>query len=493
MSDLALTTGEPARRGDERAVEEADGRWRVFGVIAVAVFMAQLDLFIVNIAFPAIRSDFAGASNGSLSWVLNAYAVVFAACLVPAGRLGDLLGRRRTFDLGLVVFAAGSAGCAAAPSLPVLVAARVVQAVGAALIVPTSLGLLLHAFPPTRRAGALGAWAAVGAVAAGSGAPLGGLLVEANWRLIFLVNIPLAAGALLCSRAWLQEVRHAEHGRLPDLAGIALLIGGIAGLVLCIVEGADWGWGSPTFIGGVILALAVLAVFLRRCATHPAPVLELSLLTLRPFAAANAVMLLFFAAFGAMLLITVLFLTGIWHYQTVTAGLMIAPGPLVVAVVALNAKRVVPIFGARVVVAVGSLLLAAGGGLWTWLLSSGPDYVGHFLPGLIVAAIGIGLTQASLFSVAAGVLPGHRFATGTGVLNMARQIGLALGVAVLVALLGSQPVLGDFRRGFGEMIVGSLAAAMAALLLPGRTRAVGRAWIGAPAGREPNARSQPSS
>src|ERR1700754_5185429 len=139
------------------AVVATSRRRVVFAVIAVGTFMAQLDLFIVNIAFPSIRHDFAGTSNASLSWVLSAYAIVFAACLVPAGRLGDLLGRRRTFDLGLVVFAAGSLGCAAAPGVGVLVAARALQAVGAALVVPTSLGLLLHAFPASARAGAVGA------------------------------------------------------------------------------------------------------------------------------------------------------------------------------------------------------------------------------------------------------------------------------------------------------------------------------------------------
>src|SRR6202000_2634690 len=142
--------------------------WVVFSVIAVGTFMAQLDLFIANIAFPSIAQDFHGASSASLSWVLNAYAIVFAACLVPAGRLGDLLGRRRTFQLGLAVFALGSLGCALASGVAVLVAARAVQAVGAAYALPTSLGLLLPAFPVSARAGAVGAWASVGAVAAAS-------------------------------------------------------------------------------------------------------------------------------------------------------------------------------------------------------------------------------------------------------------------------------------------------------------------------------------
>ena len=444
------------------------GPWLVFAVIAVGVFMAQLDLFIVNVAFPAIERDFAGSSNGSLSWVLNAYAVVFAACLVPAGRLGDLLGRRRTFELGLAVFALGSLGCAAAFSLPVLVGARAVQAVGAALIVPTSLGLLMHAFPSERRAGAVGAWAAVGSVAAASGAPLGGLLVGIDWRLIFLVNLPLAAGALIAAHTRLPEVRHPETGGLPDLVGIALLVCGVGGLVLCIVEGPDWGWDSPAFVAGTLAALGVLGVFLRRCATHAAPVVELSLLTLRPFAVANVVMFLFFAAFGAMLLLCVLFLTGPWGYTPLTAGLMIAPGPLLVGVVALNTKRIVPRLGTRAVVTVGSLLVAAGGAWWAWRLGPAPDYAGAFLPGLLIAALGIGVTQASVFGLAAVVLPANRFATGSGVLNMSRQIGLALGVAILVALLGPAPGVTDFRRGLAEMITCATLAALAATRLPGR-------------------------
>jgi EmrB/QacA subfamily drug resistance transporter len=440
-------------------------RWLVFSVVAVGVFMAQLDLFIVNIAFPSIRLDFAGTSNASLSWVLSAYAIVFAACLVPAGRLGDLLGRRAAFELGLVVFAVGSAGCAAAPSPVVLIGARAVQAAGAALVMPSSLGLLLHAFPPEARAGAVGAWASAGAVAAASGPPLGGVLVEASWRLIFLVNIPLALGALVASRRYVDEVRHPEEGGLPDLPGIVLLVGGIGGVVLCIVEGAAWGWGSPAFVGGLVASFALLAAFLRRCATHASPVVELSLLTVRPFAVANGAMLLFFGGFGAMLLNNVLFLTGPWHYGTVTAGLMIAPGPLVVAVVAFNIKRLVPRLGARVLATAGCALLAIGATWWITQMDGTRAYATHYLPGLVIAATGVGVTQSSLITVGAAVLPGHRFATGSGVLNMSRQIGLALGVAVLVALLGPAPTIDAFRSGFGEMIVaGALGAAVASLL-----------------------------
>ncbi len=439
-----------------------------FVVVAVGVFMAQLDLFIVNIAFPSIASDFPGSTNGALSWVLNAYAIVFAACLVPAGRLGDLLGRRRTFELGLVVFAIGSAGCAAAPGVGVLVAARAVQAVGAALLIPTSLGLLLHGLPLAARAGTVGAWASVGAIAAASGPPLGGLLVDVDWRLIFLVNIPLAAGALVASWYVVEEVRHPEEAGLPDLFGIVLLVAGIGGLVLCIVEGGAWGWTSVAFVGGVLGSLALLAAFLVRCGSQPNPVVELPLLRIRPFGLANGAMLLFYAGFGAMLLNSVLLLTGPWQKSIVVAGLMISAGPLTVAVVSVQVRRLVPRFGARRVATAGCLLLAAGGGWWAAWIDATPAYVTHFLPGMVVGAIGVGLAQASLFGLTARVLPGNRFATGFGVLNMSRQIGLALGVAILVALLGTAPGIADFRLGYWEMVVAGVLAAAVAVALPGR-------------------------
>jgi EmrB/QacA subfamily drug resistance transporter len=456
----------PAATGDSGTYER---RWRVFAVIVVGAFMAQLDLFIVNIAFPAIARSFPGVSASTLSWVLDAYAIVFAACLVPAGRLGDRLGRRRVFELGLAGFALGSAGCAAAPNVGVLVAARVVQAIGAALVLPTSLGLLLHAFPPEQRAGAVGAWASAGAIAAASGPPLGGLLVGIDWRLIFVVNLPLALGAIIASRRVVPEVRHPDTGGRPDLPGIVLLIAGIGGVVLCIVQGAEWGWGSAAFVIGLLVAFALIAVFLWRCAHHPAPIVELSLLRLRPFAVANAAMLVFYIGFGAMLLGSVLFLTGVWHESTIIAGLSIAPGPLCVAFISPRVKDLVGRIGPQPVAVLGGVAFAAGGMWWRWRIGPQPDYAADFLPGMILAGIGVGLMQATLYGVASGVLPPNRFATGSGVLNMSRQIGLALGVAILVAILGANPGLAAFHTGFSLLAGTGLAAALIALKLSHRS------------------------
>ncbi len=245
--------------------------------------------------------------------------------------------------------------------------------------------------------------------------------------------------------------------------------------MLYIVQGQSWGWASLGSLLDLLGALGALAGFLWRCAHHPAPIVELSLLRMRPFAVANAAMLAFSTGFGAMLLGAVLFLTGVWHEQTVIAGLQIAPGPLVVALLSSQVKHLVHRFGPRRVALAGSLLLAAAGAWWATRLGSDPDFAGAFLPGIVIGGIGVGLTQATLYGVVAGLLPANRFATGSGVLNMSRQIALALGVALLVAVLGSAPTLTQFHHGFELMIAGGLLAAALCIPLPaGGTRARAR-------------------
>src|SRR3954447_19169585 len=196
-------------------------KWRVLIVVSAAVFMASLDLFIVNIAFPAIERDFGGTSLASLSWILNAYAIVFAALLVPAGRTADRLGRKRSFVAGLALLTFASAPCAAAPNVELLVAARVLQAIGAASVFPTSLALLLPEFPPTERRKAVSIWAALGAVAAAAGPPTGRLLLQAGAQLVFLVTVPIGAVLLVFAARILTEAREPVGAPRPDLGGAA--------------------------------------------------------------------------------------------------------------------------------------------------------------------------------------------------------------------------------------------------------------------------------
>ncbi|MEA2442636.1 MAG: hypothetical protein QOH76_4060 [Thermoleophilaceae bacterium] len=439
-------------------------RWRVLIVVSAAVFMASLDLFIVNIAFPAIERDFGGTSLASLSWILNAYAIVFAALLVPAGRTADRLGRKRSFVAGLVLFTVASALCAVAPSVELLVAARVLQAIGAASLFPTSLALLLPEFPPAQRRTAVAIWAAVGGVAAAAGPPIGGLLVQAGWQLVFLVNVPIGIVLLVVAVRILREAREPAGTPRPDLAGAALLVAAIGSLTLGIVKSSDWGWSDTRTIGLVAGAVALLAFFWLRSTRHAAPIVEPALLRRRSFALANAGALLFFMAFGAMLLSSVLFLTQVWHESVLRAGLQIAPGPAMAALFAVPAGLLAARVGERVTGAAGALLFAAGGAWWVSRIGATPDYAASFLPGMLIGGAGVGLVIPSLTSAATSSLPPERFATGSAVLAMSRQIGVALGVAVLVALVGT-PAPGEavdaFQDGYAFLTVAALAAAVA--------------------------------
>jgi EmrB/QacA subfamily drug resistance transporter len=440
-------------------------KWRVLIVVSTAVFMASLDLFIVNIAFPAIERDFGGTSLASLSWILNAYAIVFAALLVPAGRTADRLGRKRSFIAGLAVFTAASALCAAAPNVELLVAARVLQAIGAASVFPTSLALLLPEFPADERRKAVSIWAAVGAVAAAAGPPIGGLLAQAGWQLVFLVNVPIGVVLLVFAIRILREAREPAGTPRPDLAGAALLTAAIAALALGIVKSSDWGWGSTQTVALLAASALLLVAFWVRSGRHPAPIVEPALLRTRSFALANAAALLFFMGFGVMLLSSVLFLTQVWHHSVLRAGLEIAPGPAMAAIFAVAGAVLAQRIGERATGAAGSLLFAAGGAWWIAHMGTTPHYASSYLVGTMIGGAGVGLVIPTLTSIATSSLPPARFATGSAVLAMARQIGVALGVAVLVAVVGTPASPADavagFQDGYVFLIGVSLTAALA--------------------------------
>ena len=417
-------------------------RWRILAISSVGVFVASLDLFIVNIAFPDIARDFPDSSLADISWVLSAYAIVLAALLVPAGRYADRIGRKRSFIVGMAVFTAASALCAAAPSVGALVAARVLQAVGAAMLMPASLGLILPAFEPSERPIAVSIWSAAGGVAAALGPPLGGVLVELSWRWIFVVNVPIGIATIVLAARMLSEIREGESAGRPDALGAVMLAAGMGLLTLGIVQGPEWGWSDARVIGSLGAAVTLVVAFVARSARHPIPVIELPMLRIRSVAVANLAALVFFAGFAAMLLSSVLLLTQVWGYSTLTAGLAIAPGPLTAAIVAIPTGRIVAKIGPRVPGTLGGLLFASG---FAWNMTQvgpSPDYVGAFLPGFILGGIGVGLTLASQPAAATSELPPDRFATGTAIFGMARQLGSALGVAVLVAIV-SDRVGGD--------------------------------------------------
>jgi EmrB/QacA subfamily drug resistance transporter len=450
----ATPRGWSAQAGHER-------RWTILVVLAAVAFMAQLDLFIVNIAIPAMGRSFAGSGLSGLSWVLNAYAIVFAALLVPAGRLADHFGRRRFLLAGVLVFTASSALCAVAPTLEVLIAGRALQAVGAAAIVPTSLGLLLPVFPARQHNLAVGIWAGVAAVAASSGPALGGLLVAVDWRWIFLVNVPIGLFTLVLGLRVLPEIKADAGARLPDPVSVLSLLAAVTLAIFGLVQGPTWGWRSVAVIGLLLVAALAAVVTLMRTLHHPHAVIEASLFQSREFASAAVGLFLFFIAFAAWLLITVLFLQDMWHYSALRTGLAMAPGPMTAAVFAINSGRITGRFGRTGPAATGALLTGASAVYWLAAAPSHPSYLISFLPGLILAGAGSGLVQAPLFAAATTLAP-DRATTGSAVLNMARQVGSAVGVAGLVALLATEhPArLALFHRGWILEIAACGAAAL---------------------------------
>jgi EmrB/QacA subfamily drug resistance transporter len=438
----------------------------VLAVVSAAVFMASLDLFVVNVAFPDLQREFEGTSLATLSWVLNGYTIIFAALLVPLGRAADRIGRRRLFVAGLLLFVAASAAAAAAPSVELLVAARVVQAVGAAALMPTSLALLLAEIPLHKRAGAIGIWAATGGIAAAAGPPLGGLLVEASWRWVFLINLPVGLAAAFAATRVLRESSDPEHARKPDALGAALLTTSVALLALGLVKAPDWGWADDRTIAALAGSVIALIGFVQRSRTHAEPVVDFAMLRVRSFSMAATAAFLFSAGFGAMLLGGVLFLTEVWDYSVLEAGVAFAPGPFTAALFALPAGRLGPRIGTHVLTAIGGVAFGLGAAWWALSMGSEPAFASELLPGMVLTGIGVGLTLPSVSAAAVSALPPARLATGSAVLQMARQLGIALGVAILIAIFGHpapDQVLDHFHNGWWFMAGAGFAAAIAGI------------------------------
>ena len=440
--------------------------WRIFATVSVGVFASLLDLFIVNITFPDLQRDFAGTSLSTLSWVLNGYAIVFAALLVPAGRIADLIGRKRGFVVGLLLFVLASAACAAAPSAYALIAGRVVQAVGAAILTPSSLGVVLPEFPPEQRRSVIAGWAAVGALGAAAGPPLGGLLVQLRWRWVFVVNLPLGLVSVAFAIRQLRETKDPSGGRLPDLAGSVLLMAGVAAATLGLTKAADWGWAGAATLSAFVVAAALVTLAVLRSAGHPAPALDLSMLRLPRFALAVTSAFCFFAGFAGLLLAGVLFLTDVWGQSILLTGFELTPGPIMALVFAIVASRLGGRIGLGVIGAAGGVLVAAS---LTWnatRLGLSPHYLTRLLPSQIVGGAGIGLAMPSFTAIAVGSVHPARISTAIGISSMFRQLGGALGIAAFVAILGT-PARDDaliaFRHGWVFMAAACIAGALGML------------------------------
>lgn len=437
-------------------------------ITGAGVFLAYLDITAVNVALPTLARDL-GADLEGASWAVTAYNVVVTALLVTAGRIADAYGRRATFGAGLVLFAAGSALCAAAWDVPSLVAFRVLQGVGAAALIPVSLALLLPAYPPERRGGAIGSWGALGALAAGVGPPLGGLLSELDWRLIFLVNVPVALAAAVLARRLVEPPR--APGLRLDGAGVTLIALGVGALVLAIVEGGTWGFTSARTLGlaGFAVAMAALLVVVERRAA--APVLDLRVLGVRSFAVSTAASTAFYLAFFGYGLLCILLFQGAWGLSPLVAGLAYAVAPLGAAVLTPRTGRLVDRLGSRRLALAGASLFLVVLVLLALLVPADPGYALPVLPLLLVGSVSLALLFPALTQAATRELPPTLLAGGTGVLNTIRQIGGVVGIAVVVAVLGGLPdEPGPYRTAFLLLAAAQAVAVALCLLLPATRR-----------------------
>jgi EmrB/QacA subfamily drug resistance transporter len=463
---------EPGRRGSWRRGDAPPAL--VLVIVCAGVVLASLDLFIVNVALPDIARDLHEPNLGTLSWVLNGYAIVYAAALVLLGRLSESRRRENGFLLGVIVFTVSSAACGAASSLAMLVAFRIVQAIGAALLTPASLSLVLATSPPERRQGSVRAWTAIGGLAAALGPVVGGLLVAVSWRWVFYVNVPI--GLLAVVVGWLRLPQVPGHPvPRPDVPGAALVTAGIAALTLGLVEGNDWGWGSARTIAVLAAGAVALALFARRCLRHPAPLVDAALFRVRAFTGSSLVSIVFSVAFGAMLFSRVLWCQDVWGWSALLTGLAIAPGPLMVPVLAFGAAgRLTRRFGAGPVVGFGATVFAAGAAWWALGAGLPHDYVGDMLGGTLLTGAGVGLTLPTFMATGTASLPPHSLSTGSAVINMLRQVGLAVGVAMFVAILGTPhgaaAEVSAYRTGWFAIAGASLLAAFTGAAVLGRPR-----------------------
>jgi EmrB/QacA subfamily drug resistance transporter len=413
-------------------ITDENRKWWTLGAMCFALFMIMLDNTIVNVALPSIQKDL-GASIGGLEWTINGYTLSFAVLLATGGRLGDIFGRRLMFMIGVVVFALSSATAGFAPNETALVISRVVQGVGAALMMPGTLSIITDAFPAHERGKAMGTWAGVSALALAVGPVLGGFLTEhVSWRAIFYVNIPVAVGAIIATLFAVRESRDTSVGREVDYAGVAVLTVGLTSLVLALVEGNSWGWGSPEIIGLLALAALALPAFVFVENRVKAPMVQFDLLSDRNFLAAVCVaMIISFGMLGVFFFLA-LYMQDILGYSPLEAGVRFLPSTLMIVGVAPVAGRLSDRFGPRWLIAIGLVIVAAS--LFSFSRIAVDSTYLDLLPGFMLLGIGIAMTMSPMTSAAMNAVPVQKAGIASGVLSMFRMVGGSLGVAVTGAI-----------------------------------------------------------
>jgi EmrB/QacA subfamily drug resistance transporter len=441
-------------------------RLLVLGICCMSLLIVGLDTTIVNVALPAIHQSL-HASVPGLQWTIDAYTLVLASLLLLAGSTADRIGRRRVFQVGLTVFAAGSLLCGLAPSLGFLIGARVVQAVGGSMLNPVAMSIIRNTFEdPRERAMAIGAWGAVFGLSMALGPVVGGALVDAlSWRAVFFVNVPIGLAAIVLTAVYVPESR-AEHPRRLDPVGQLLMIVGLAALTFAIIEGPKAGWTSAQTLGVFGLALASFAALVPYELHRSEPLLEMRFFRSAPFSGASAIAVLTFAGIGGFLFLNTLYLQDVRGLSPFHAGLYLLPMAAMILVFAPISGRIVGHRGARLPMVAAAFALLAGALMLTGISASTP--YGYLLTAYFLFGIGNGLINPPITNTAVTGMPAAQAGVASAVASTSRQVGMTLGVAVIGAICGGT-VAGAIGKSFaasthvGWWIIAGIAVVILAL------------------------------
>jgi EmrB/QacA subfamily drug resistance transporter len=438
-------------------ITDDNRKWWTLGAMCFALFMIMLDNTVVNVALPSIQRDL-GASISGLEWTINGYTLSFAVLLATGGRLGDIFGRRRMFLFGVVIFALSSATAGLAAGETDLVISRVVQGVGAALMMPGTLSIITDAFPAHERGKAMGTWAGVSALALAVGPVLGGFLTEhVSWRAIFYLNIPVAIGAVTATLFAVRESRDTTVGREVDYLGVATLTAALTALVLALVEGNAWGWGSPAIVALLAVSIAAGLAFVAVENRVKAPMVEFRFFADRNFLGAVVVALIITFAMMGVFFFLALYMQDILRYSPLEAGIRFLPSTLMIVGVAPVSGRLADRFGPRWLIVAGLLILTAS--LYSFTgIAVDSSYL-DLLPGFMLLGIGVAMTMSPMTSAAMNAVAVEKAGIASGVLSMFRMVGGSLGIAVTGAIF--QGAAGSsFETASPQQFVGGLSNAM---------------------------------
>jgi len=418
-----------------RIFAEENRKWWTLAAVSFGLFMIMLDNTIVNVALPTIQRSL-HLKISELEWVVTGYALTFGALMLTGGKLSDLLGRRRMFVAGLVIFTLSSLGCGLAGSASVLIGARVVQGVGAALMNPSTLSIITVTFPPRQRGTAIGIWAGVSALALAIGPLVGGLITEhVNWNWIFFINVPIGAIAVLAAFAFIDESRDTSADQRPDLPGQTTSALGLFALSYALIEANNYGWTSTRIVAAFALAVVSLAAFVLLELHQRAPMLDLSLFRNRGFAGANGVMLLVGLAMFGIFFYVSLYLQQVLRYSPVQAGAAFLPWTVLIILLAPQAGRFSDRLGPRPFVSAGMVIVAASMFVFSRFGVSASYW--DLLPGMLLGGLGMGIAMAPTTAAAMQSVRPDKAGVGSAVLNSMRQVGGSLGIAIMGAIVAS--------------------------------------------------------